>query len=187
MTVITISRQMGSLGHEIGILVANQLGYRVVWRDLINQAAKRAGAPEIALAVIDELGLLGVTPTADERLKYVEAVTSVMRDFAEEGDVVIVGRGGQVALRDYPGVIHIRLIAAIDVRARRISVKDNISLQAAEARINASDKHRADFLKNYYNNQLDDPELYHLILNTGFISMESAADLIVHLVNNHRS
>jgi hypothetical protein len=62
MAVITISRQMGSLGREISEEIARSLNYRVVWREVINEAAKRAGAPDVALATIDELDLLGIRP-----------------------------------------------------------------------------------------------------------------------------
>ncbi len=64
MDVITISRQLGSLGFEVGKIAAEQLDYRLVWRDLINQAASLAGAPEVALAMFDEFNLLGIEPTA---------------------------------------------------------------------------------------------------------------------------
>ena len=88
MAVITISRQLGSLGFEIGNLVSDRLGYRIVWRELINEAAQRAGAPDVALAVIDELGLLGVKPSARSSQAYLEAVRVVVLELASKGNVV---------------------------------------------------------------------------------------------------
>ena len=58
MPAITISRQLGSLGYQIALSVVDTLGYKLVWRELINKAARRTGTPEVALAAIDELGIL---------------------------------------------------------------------------------------------------------------------------------
>ncbi|MFZ3080010.1 MAG: cytidylate kinase family protein, partial [Bellilinea sp.] len=102
MDVITISRQLGSLGFQVGQAVAAKLNYRLVWRDLINQAAIRSGAPEIALAMIDELNLLGLTPSTDQFNAYFRVVGQVIHELAAAGGIVIVGRAGQVVLRDEP-------------------------------------------------------------------------------------
>ena len=64
MPVVTLSREMGSGGNDIAQAVAGRLGLRLVGREIINQAAIQAGVPEVALAEIDELGLLGMRPSA---------------------------------------------------------------------------------------------------------------------------
>ena len=77
---------MGSLGDPIARQVAEvRLGYRLVWREVINQAALRAGVPEVALATIDELGLLGVKPTAEAQAAYLEAMQQMMEELAKAG------------------------------------------------------------------------------------------------------
>ncbi len=111
MPVITLSREMGSRGDEIAQAVAGRLKLRVVGRELINRAAKEAGAPEIALAEIDELGLLGVKPGPASLRLYRQKVAEVIESLAAEGDVLLVGRGGQVVLADRPGVLHVRTTA----------------------------------------------------------------------------
>ena len=78
MTTITISRQLGRLGTQIGHQVADQLGFRIVWREVINRAALQAGAPEMALATIDVLGLLDLHPSEEARRAYDQAVRDVM-------------------------------------------------------------------------------------------------------------
>lgn len=182
MAVITISRQLGSLGGEVGQIVAAKLGYQLISRELINQAAKLAGMPELALAVIDELGLLGMVPTGEQKIAYTNAVAQVMNEIYQSGNAVIIGRGGQVALRGKPGVIHVRIIAPFDIRASRVSRDRNIPINAAVEQIKASDKNRSIFLKSYYNTQLDDLELYDLILNTGRISPQESAEIIIFSV-----
>lgn len=178
MAVITISRQMGSLGFEIGNLVANCLAYRVVWRELINEAAQRAGAPDVALAVIDELGLLGLTPTAKNSEAYLLAVNAVVLELAGKGNVVLIGRAGQRILADYPGTVHVRLIAPVELRIQRIMERQHIVREAARSQIEASDQHRRQYLKRYYHVNWDDPSLYDLVINTGRIPSQVACDMI---------
>ncbi|MHB8113455.1 MAG: cytidylate kinase-like family protein, partial [Bellilinea sp.] len=150
MDVITISRQLGSLGFQVGQAVAAKLNYRLVWRDLINQAAIRSGAPEIALAMIDELNLLGLTPSTDQFNAYFRVVGQVIQELAAAGGIVIVGRAGQVVLRDEPRALHVRVIASLDVRMQRISSYRGISPEAARAQIEASDRTRKSYLRRAY-------------------------------------
>ncbi len=178
MALITISRQMGSLGCRVAALVSVRLGYRMVWRELINQAAQRCGAPEMALAAIDELGLLGVHPSKTARLAYIQAVERVMDELAVEGDVVIVGRASQAILHDREGAFHVRIIAPDDVRAERVALSKRVSRDAARALVTASDRSRRNFLRLNYHAHWDDPALYHLVVNTGRYSAASAAELI---------
>jgi cytidylate kinase len=182
MAVITISRQLGSLGNDVASAVAGRLGYRMVQREVINQAAQRAGAPEVALATIDELGLLGLKPTRKAIQAYGEAVHQVMNELAEQGNVVIVGRGGQVILRGRTDTLHVRLIAPSGLRAERVAQRHGIALVAAAAQVEASDRSRRDYLKRLYHIRLNDPELYHLIINTAWFTVAETADLICSAV-----
>ncbi len=183
MAVITISRQLGSQGQEIASLVAERLGYRLVWRELINQAARRAGAPEVALSTIDELGLLRLLPSPRASRAYRQAVEQVMRELATEGNVVIVGRAGQVILRGHPDVLHVRVIAPAPSRAERIARERGIALEAARAQVDASDRFRRDYMKRFYRARWDDPELYDLVVNTERIASTQAAELILQAVS----
>lgn len=178
MTVITISRQMGSLGCEIAHAVKNRLGYRIVWRELINEAAIKSGMPSMALAVIDELGLLGLSPTKKEHQAYWQAVNQVMDGLTAEGNVVIVGRAGQAILHERTGVLHVRLVAPLEVRVERVAQRQNIGLEFAREQVKASDKARAYYLKRFYRMSWDDPYLYDLIINTGRTSTNSAVEVI---------
>ena len=178
MAAITISRQMGSLGRDVARVVAARLGYRMVWREVINQAALQAGMPEVALATIDELGLLGLRPSSQARRAYHDAVRRVIEALAATGNVVIVGRAGQVILRDRPDVLHVKVMAPASLRAGRVARTQNIPLAAAQAQVQASDRARRNYLRRYYQARWDDPELYDLIINTARLTPESAADLV---------
>ncbi len=187
MGVITISRQLGSLGREIAMITAERLGYNLVWRELINDAARRAGAPEAALSTIDELGLLGDCASPRMRRAYRQAVEAVMTELADRDDVVIVGRAGQVILRHRPEVLHVRIIAPASLRAERLASKQHISINAAEAQVQASDRFRRDYLRRTYHVRWDDPDLYDLVINTAHWTATDAAQVVISALNFHRT
>jgi cytidylate kinase len=154
------------------------LGYRMVWREVINEAARRAGAPVVALATIDDLGLLDLRPSSRARRAYQQAVREVMEGLASEGDVVVVGRAGQVILGSRPDVLHVRILAPAAVRVGRIAAMHEIALAAARARVEASDQTRRVYLRGTYGVDWNDPQLYDLILNTARMTVEAAGDVI---------
>ena len=180
MSTITLSRQMGSLGSQIAQCAAQALGYRLVWRDAINQAARLSGAPEIALAAIDELGLLDVRPSAKAYQAYRSSLAQVMAELADQGNTLILGRAGQVILGERPDVLHVRVVAPLALRIERVASQYGISLEAAKARIEASDHYRANFLMKAYKVRWEDPLFYHLVINTGLFSQDQAVALILH-------
>ena len=180
MSVITISRQMGSLGNEIAGHVAENLGWQQISQDLINQAARAAKVPQVALAEIDELGFLGLHPSTKEWQVYQAEMAHTICQLAEQGQIVIIGRGGQMVLRDYPGILHVRIVAPFAVRVTRLQQREQISADAAKARLEASDGARARYLRRSYNVALDDPTLYHLVINTGLLAVSKAVSLILH-------
>ncbi len=183
--VVTISRQLGSLGHSVAQAVAERLGYRLVWRELINQAALRAGAPEAGLAMIDDLGLLGLHPSPLACRAYRDAVKQVLEELAAQGRVVVLGRAGQVILRQTPYTFHVRIIAPLPLRASRVAARENILIENALARIEASDRARRNYLKRCYHANWNDPELYDLVINTEHVTVEAAADLISQALTRH--
>ncbi len=179
MPVITLSREMGSLGTAIARRVADSLGCRFVWREVINRAASRAGAPEVALAEIDDLDLLGVRPTFRQRRAYRECVRQVIEEMAAQDDVVIVGRAGQVVLKDAPNVLHVRVVAPRELRIRRTASRQEISLEAARAQVQESDRTRRAYLRRAYYVDWNAIELYDLVINTRRLTVVASAGLII--------
>ena len=178
MPVITLSRELGSRGDDVAMIAAERLGLRLVGRELINRAARAAGAPEVALAEIDELGLLGVKPSPAAVRLYTQKVAEVIRELAARGNLLVVGRGGQVVLAGEPGVLHVRVIAPRPMRLQLVQERCRVTLEAAAARIDASDKARAAYLRRYYGVRWDAANLYTLVLNMAQLSVEAATDVI---------
>lgn len=187
MSVITISRQLGSMGRDAALLVAQRMGYRFVWRDMINEAARRASTPHVALATIDELDILGIQPSAKDRKAYCAAVSQVMHELADADNVVILGRAGQVVLAAHPYAIHVRIVAPVSVRMDRIVRHMQVTLEAAQSQINASDQHRRDYLRRFYKQDWDDPALYDLTINTAHLSTSAVADIICMTAATHHA
>ena len=182
MQTITISRQLGSLGEEVAEKVAQHLGYQVVCRELINQAAIQCGAPELAQAWIDDLGILDIQPSPKDRRAFLSAVQEAMEELAERGNVIIVGRAGQIILGKRPDVLHVKVIAPASLRADRIARMHNVPITAAMAQVKASDRTRKDYLRRHYHARWDDPDLYDLILNTARLDADQGACLICKAV-----
>jgi cytidylate kinase len=178
MPVITLSRELGSGGDEVAHAVADRLGLRLVGHELINQAARQAGVPEVALAEIDELGLLGVKPKPEALRVYCETVAQLVHCLASEGNLLLVGRGGQVLLMNRPEVLHVRLIAPQAVRSERLQARCKVPAAIAAALIDASDRARASYLRRHYQIRWDAPEHYDLVLNMAHLTGSVASDII---------
>lgn len=187
MPAITISREMGSLGTAIARGVAELLSYRIMCCEVINEAAARAGTPEVALAYLDDLNLLGLKPSFKERQAYHRGVAQVMVEQATRGDVVLVGRAGQVILKDHADVLHVKIIAPLALRIERVAAAQRISLTAARAQVETSDRTRRAYLRRYYHVDWRDLDLYDLVLNTRSLTVAAAADVLVYAWAQHQS
>ncbi len=178
-SVYTISRQYGSGGSKLAIKLAELSGYQLIWREVINQAAINIGSPDMALAVIDELGLLGICPDDETCSKYREAIQVAVLSKAAKGNVVIVGRASQLILKDFSSCLHIKIIASLETRIKNIQETKKVSEKAAKAQISESDRNRQNFIKKFYQVDWNDPSLYDLTINTDHFDLDTIARWIV--------
>jgi cytidylate kinase len=229
MTVITLSRQLGSSGEEIATLVAQELGLRLIDAATINEAALRAGVPRVALAEMEHEGERGlanqvlkalrtmpslgggpsgaglpvsaegatgrglstitfpfiglfsptVPPISASLEGYVRMVGLVIRGLAHEGNLLILGRGGQVLLRNHPGALHVQTVAPRSHRVQVVTTRYGLDPRDAQNRVRASDRSRSDYLRRYHGADWLDPTLYHLVINSGRVPVAVAVDLII--------
>ena len=210
MAVITISRQYGSGGDEIASRVCELLGYRYFDKRMMAQVASEMGltSKEVidsqeerhevlsfferlfghkvteARVSTDEAGGARTVELGElDSKRYVTMVRDLIQTAAQQGDVVIMGRGGQAILKDQPGVLHVRLDASFDERVRRVQEQQRFTNPAAARDFVAGrDRAGADYIRTYYGADWDDPALYHLTLNTGLWDTESAAQIIADAV-----
>jgi cytidylate kinase len=123
MAIVTMSHEIGAGGPEIGQQLAERLGYRYVDQDLVSNAAQRYGLLEEKLSHLDES-----KPSLFERFdaetrRYITVIQTALYDFAEQDNVVLMGRGGQWLLRGIPHVLRVRVMAPFDVRVKRLTKK----------------------------------------------------------------
>jgi cytidylate kinase len=103
----------------------------------------------------------------------------VIRGLAHEGNVLLLGRGGQVLLKDHPGALHVQTVAPVAHRVQVIMTRHGFSKRNAQNRVRASDRARFDYLRRYHDVDWLDPTLYHLVINTARIDVTTAVNLII--------
>lgn len=211
MATITISRQYASGGEEIAARVARLLDYTIFDKTMMAQVAAELGLTEHEIVDFREtdqrsLGfldrLLGRKLTVAEVRTWQEDISGVRRptttrisdsqaiamvqgvvDAAyKRGNVVIVGRGGQAILHDRPGALHVRIEAPMEHRIQRLLDREDTTPTQAELAIEDRDRAARDYVKRYYDLDPHDPMHYHLLINTGLLDLETAAQVIAMAV-----
>jgi cytidylate kinase len=203
MAVITISRQFGAGERELGHRIADKLGYYYADEDKIERVAVEANvSPDWMKSIEKETGgklqkyisklnpfgqSLMERPLNDKQryidgFKYVELMHTIITRIAEEGNAVIVGRGGQYVLQDFEGAYHLLLIADEKDRIRLVETSHDFSNTEAANVVKRMAKRRANLYSFFGRKDYDDSTLYHMVLNMSKLSMEEAEELIFELI-----
>lgn len=144
----------------------------------IPHAARRETTAPMSLPLSNIL-----TPAApifgQPTISYIQVIEQIIRDLADQGNVVIVGRGGQVILRGRDDTLHTHIIAPFDQRVETLMAREKIGRREARARVTASDRARSEYLRRYYHVQWSDPTLYDLVISTDKIDALTGIELIV--------
>jgi CMP/dCMP kinase len=203
MRAVTLSREYGSGGGEIAARLSRKLGWQLIDHAVIEQAARELGVYETEVEKHDEeyvvstlsriLGGIqqfvtsiptpGATPasaapSAAETRAYQDTIRQIITAAADSGHVVIVGRAGQVLLADKRDVLHIRVVAPLQLRVAYVARREGLDLDTADRRVQAKDRARTRYMKTQYNCQHEDPHFYDLVINTAVLDLDSAVDLI---------
>lgn len=202
--VITIGRQLGSGGREIGYLVAEKLGIKCYDKELLAVAAKESGMCEKIFEAHDEKPTrsflyslvmdtyaMGYAPAGYVDMpighKLFLAQFDTIKNIAAKESCVIVGRCADYALEGNPDLLSIFIHGNIDDRIKRIMVKRNIAKED-EARdlIQKTDKQRASYYNSYSNKKWGDAKTYNLSIDSGVLGIDGTADLIVDIVHKRK-
>lgn len=203
MAVITISRQFGAGGWTLGERLSKRLGYRYVHEDLIKEVAAKAEVSSDQVRALEERGTTKlmrfldkiVTTSYIERLLtdkygfvdekiYVDVVRSIIQELYEQGNIVIIGRGGQYILRGFADTWHILLVGDLPHRTRFVMNKYKLKEHEAEKVIKNRDRTRIRFLGFFEEEKSpDDPLFYDLVLNMSRLSMDKAEELVYNLIS----
>lgn len=129
--------------------------------------------------IVEEL--LGLHPSA---WTLVQQTTETLWHLALMGNVILVGRGANVITQHLENVFHVRLIGSIERRTKRIQEVKGLDPHAALKFLKKGDKERRRYVKEHFHEDIDDPSLYHLTINTDRIPHDEAVRLIGDVVIN---
>jgi cytidylate kinase len=180
MAILTISREYGSGGREVGHLVAERLAYQYVDKERLFLDLERAGERWGRVArELDE-----VCPTLWERYDwqyrgYVAQEESLILAYAASDQVVLIGRGASSLLQGVPFCLRLRLVAPLEVRIERIMAREHLSHAAAERLIARVDGDRACYIKANYGTDWDEDKLYDMTLNTSSLTYDQVVDILI--------
>jgi cytidylate kinase len=213
MPVITIGRQFGAGGTTVGAMLARELKADLLESRIIDEVAHRLQLPKEEVEAEDEqpgsllarlLIALGsasseplippeatawsppnTDPAFDTRKAVLLITQHVIQEAAHVGNVVIVGRGGGYILRDFPGALHLFLLADTSVRVKTIMERFKIaSEEEARRRLMRTDENWTAYIKQVYGHDRNMAAHYDMVLDTGRLGYETTVAAILAAVKN---
>lgn len=190
-TIITIGRQFGSGGHEIGATIAQDLGINLYDKEMLKRAAKESGLCEELFETHDEkptysflysLVMDSYSAATQNGMPlnhqlFLEQYNTIKK-LAEENSCVLIGRCADYALADNPDAIHIFIYADFDERVRRISRMYDMTISEAKDIIKKNDKKRASYYNYYTNKVWGDAKSYDLCIDSSKLGIGGTAKAI---------
>ncbi len=197
MPVVTISRELGSLGTRIAEGVAARFGTSCVDKEVLAEMARQAGVPIEEIAE-DEERLLSRPMVVSEEMRaffsdrqgkgrsglseenYIQRMSAAIESLSEQGNLVFVGRGVQMILAGRPDILHVHIYAPPEVRSRRVQKQRNLpNIEAAQQIVRSADDRRRNWFRRFFTGaNWKDPRHYHLMINTGRVDVETSIALI---------
>lgn len=199
-TIITIGRQYGSGGYEVGKLLAEKLGVKLYDKEMLKRAAKDSGLCEEIFESHDEKPTnsflyslvmdtysLGYSSGSFTDMpinhKVFLAQFDTIKKIADEGACVLVGRCADYALEDYDNVINVFIYADLDKRIRRVAREFDLTDTKAKEVITKTDKKRASYYNYYTNKEWGDAKSYDICINSAKLGIEGTAQAILDYMN----
>lgn len=197
--LITIEREFGSGGGQIGASLARRLGWKLFDHELTQRIAneahvdcstveryqERMDSPFRRLAKVfwRGSGERGV-PLEDSQMFdadcMVQMMENILQEIAREGNAVIIGRGAPYLLRGREDTLHLFTYASHDEKLRRICQQGN-SEDEAEELVHTVDRERMAYVKHYFGADWPTRSLYHLMVNTG-VGDENVIEMVLHAI-----
>lgn len=189
--LLTVSRERGSGGTLIGLMVAKELDWEFYDRKLIDQIAEQISAHPRDIEAHDEqaprsihnfiLNLLERgRPTETQ---YLRGLVRTLRRLRRQGNAVVMGRGANLVI---PDALSIRVVAPLEKRIERIAELEDLPLDEARQVVMKADRERRQFVRAYFKADAADPLLYDLTINTSATNLEHAAALVITALRNRQ-
>lgn len=198
---ITIGRQYGSGGKEIGLRLGELLGFRVYDSDLLLMAAQKSGMHPEPLRRVEERATnsllytlaigsslhgaqyFGIDMPINDQLFITQ--TEIIKNAAEEENCIFIGRCADYVLRNHPHCINIFVHADKEKRIDRVCCEKNVSRDEAGALITKTDKRRAGYYNFYTGKKWGRSENYHLCVDSALLGVEGTAQMIAQTVTRY--
>lgn len=198
-TIITIGRQFGSAGREIGYKVADDLGIKLYDKEMLDRASKESGICQELFETHDEKPTnsflyslvmdtysLGYSSGSYTDMpinhKVFLAQFDAIKKIADEGPCILVGRCADYALEEYDNVLTLFIHASMDARIRRIARIYDLTDAKAKDMIIKTDKKRSSYYNYYSNKKWSSADSYHMSLDSSVLGIEGTAEAIKKLV-----
>jgi len=191
---VTISREAGAGGHTVAEKLAGYLQRRtpagacpwtVFDRNLVEKVLEDHNLPQSLARFMPEDRITESADVMDELFglhppswTLVRKTSETILHLAELGNVILIGRGANIITSKLDYVFHVRLVASLEKRLATLQEYDHLSRKAALEFIREEDRGRRRYVKKYFNKDITDPLLYHLVLNTDLVSFDEAARMI---------
>lgn len=202
--VITIGRQYGSGGREIGQKLAGRLGIKCYDNELLDRAAKESGICQelfenhdekptnsFLYSLVMDTYSMGYASAALSGMpinhKVFLAQFNAIKKIADEGPCVMVGRCADYALDDYPNRISVFIYGSMDKRIRRIADKYNFTDAKAKDVITKTDKQRASYYNYYTNKRWGDIASYDLCINSSILGIDGTVEILRQFIEEREA
>ncbi|ADK84211.1 transport-associated protein [Desulfarculus baarsii DSM 2075] len=182
MSIITVSGEMGSLRDELALCISQQGGLECVDRRTLMEAVE--GLVELSRdehQLLAEQGPALLDMSIRRRRVFAAFLETVVLQYAQKGDVVLVGRGANLLLRLVPGVLRVRTVAPLELRASRLAQRDNLEMDRARQLATVVDQQRRAYLAHVFGADWSSPLSYDMVLNMGRLSLDQAATTVLDL------
>ena len=195
--VITVGRQYGSGGREIGTMLAEKLGIAYYDDMLLKEAAKESGLCEDLFRSFDErpksflysvamdpysFSMNHVMPKGSIEQQVYLATYDTIKKLADKGPCVLIGRCADYALKDRDDVINLFITAPLENRIERVARRNGITRDEAKERIKRTDKSRASYYNYYSSKDWGDAKSYDLCIDSSLLGIEGTVERLEKLV-----
>jgi cytidylate kinase len=201
--VVTISRQAGSGSHVVAEALVARMQHdappgtspwAIFDKNLVERVLEDHDLPERLAGSMPEDRKSEMADTLDALFgqqttswTLVKKTAETILHLAEVGNVVIIGRGGNIITARLGSAFHVRLVGSLERRIEHLVDYKHLRLAEAEEYARTEDLGRKRYVKKYYGADIEDPLLYDLVINTDRVSYEEAARLIAEGMSARRS
>ena len=198
-TIITIGRQFGSNGRNIGRKLAEKISANFYDKELINETAKESGLSEEFLKSLDEkptrsflyslvsdpysYGFTSAGYQTNLNQQAFQATYDTIKKLADKGPSVFVGRCADYALRHNTNLVRIFIHAPLEERIKNVSERFNLTPDKAKAQIVKEDKARASYYNYYTSKKWGALESYDIFINSSLMSEDDTVDFIIDYID----